>query len=193
LVATVVPWTSAATAARSVFEHGQPGDEADRLVLGGRSHLGDAEHAALRIERQQIGERAADIGADLPCHPLFLAALGRSRASVLQILLRKRRRLFQVHAAVIDRRRTGGRTRVLHEENGPAGRRRHFMLEVQVRHIGNRARAVELSGKREFALDDVQTCAKYAGAAERTRPPRILEIPHLVPSDVPGAGETGIW
>src|ERR1700746_2105307 len=96
LVATVVPWTSAATAARSVFEHGQPGDEADRLVLGGRSHLGDAEHAALRIERQQIGERAAYIDPDLPCHPLFLAVLGRSRASVLQVLLRKRRRLFQV-------------------------------------------------------------------------------------------------
>ena len=59
------------------FERGQPGDEADRLVLGGRRHLGDAEHAALRIERQQIGERAADIDTDLPCHPLFLAVLPR--------------------------------------------------------------------------------------------------------------------
>ena len=59
------------------FEHRQPGDEADRLVLGGRRHLGDAEHAALRIERQQVRERAADIDPDLPCHPLFLAVLPR--------------------------------------------------------------------------------------------------------------------
>src|SRR4051794_953419 len=56
--------------------------------------------------------------------------------SVLQILLRERRRLLQVHPAVIDRRRAGRRTLVLHEEDGPAGRRAHFMLEMRVGHIG---------------------------------------------------------
>ena len=59
------------------FEHGQPIDKADRLVLGSRKHLGDAKHAALRIERQQIGERAADVDPDLPSHPLFPAVLSR--------------------------------------------------------------------------------------------------------------------
>ena len=51
------------------FEHGQPGDKADRLIFGGRGHLGDAKHAARRIERQQVGEGAADVNPDLPRHP----------------------------------------------------------------------------------------------------------------------------
>src|SRR6201998_3308306 len=88
--------------------------------------------------------------------PRRLAALlGRSRASVLQVLLRKRWRLFQVHAAVVDRRRAGGWAGVLHKEYRPTGRRVHFMLEMRVGHIGDRVGAVELSGKRELALDDV--------------------------------------
>src|ERR1700732_3746486 len=85
--------------------------------------------------------------------PRYLAAfLGRSRASVLQILLRERWRFFQFHAAVIDRRGAGRRTGVLHDEDRPAGRRVHFMLEMRVGHIGYRARARELSGKSEFPL-----------------------------------------
>src|SRR6516165_7506309 len=83
------------------------------------------------------------------------ALLGRSLVSVLQVLLRKRWRLFEVHAAVIDRRDAGRRTGVLHEEDRPARRRVHFMLEVRIGRIGDRARAVELSGKSEFALDDI--------------------------------------
>src|ERR1041385_4348557 len=83
------------------------------------------------------------------------ALLYRSRASVLQVVLCKRWRLVQVHAAVIDRRRTGRWTRVLDEEDGPARCRVHFMLEMRVGHIGDRARTVELSGKTEFAVDNV--------------------------------------
>src|ERR1700745_200938 len=82
------------------------------------------------------------------------AVLGRAHASVLQVLLRQRRRLFQVHAAVIDRWRAGGRPRILHEEGGPAGRCVHFMLEMRIGHVGYRAGTVELSGKRELALED---------------------------------------
>src|SRR5215831_20268966 len=89
-------------------------------------------------------------------NPRRLAALlGRSRASVLQVLLRERWCLLQVHPAVIDRRRTGSWAGVLHEEDRPARRRVHFVLEMRVGHIGYRARAMELSGKREFALDNV--------------------------------------
>src|SRR5215467_10441451 len=80
---------------------------------------------------------------------------GRSRASVLQVLLRHRRRFFQVHATVIDRRRAGGWAGVLHKEDRPTGRGVHVMLEMRVGHIGYRAGAEELSAKREFALDDV--------------------------------------
>src|SRR5271166_2565354 len=88
--------------------------------------------------------------------PRHLAArLGCSPASVLQVLLRERRRFSQIHPALIDRWRTGGRTGVLHEEDRPAGRGVHFMLEMRVGHIGYRAGTVELSGKRELALDDV--------------------------------------
>src|ERR1051326_9380986 len=97
----------------------------------------------------------------IPCR--IAALLGRSRASVLQVLRRKRRRLFQVQGAVIDRRRTGRRPRIWHEEDGPAGRGVHFMLEMRVRHIGDRARAVELSGKTEFAVDDVPDLRKIDG------------------------------
>src|ERR1700737_3938729 len=87
--------------------------------------------------------------------PCLAALLGRSLASVLQVLPRKRWRLFQVHPAVIDRRRAGRGTWVLPKEEGPAGRCVHFMLEMRIGHVGDRAGAVELSAKREFALDDV--------------------------------------
>src|SRR5215813_15156574 len=88
--------------------------------------------------------------------PRRLAApLDRSHESVLQVLLRKRWRLFKVHATVIDRRGAGRRTGVLHKEYRPAGRRVHFMLEMRVGHISYCAGAVELSGKGEFAFDDV--------------------------------------
>src|SRR5216683_7631738 len=89
------------------------------------------------------------------------AVLSHARRSALQILLCQRRRLFQVHAAVIDCRRTGGRARIfhkgagyLHKEAGyctkeivPGGRGEHLMLEMRVGHVGNRARAAELSTK----------------------------------------------
>src|SRR6266481_5115727 len=101
--------------------------------------------------------------------------LARSRASVLQLLLRKRWRLFEVHAAVIDRRRTGGRTLVLHEEDGPAGRRVHFMLEMRVGHIGYRARATELSGKSEFPLYDVPDLREIVPVQRKGRARRVFE------------------
>src|SRR5215831_19098303 len=80
---------------------------------------------------------------------------GRSRASVLQVLLRARRHFFQIHPAVVNRRCAGRRTGVLHKEYRPTGSRVHFMLEMRVRHIGYRSGAVELSGKAELALDEV--------------------------------------
>src|SRR5882762_6660637 len=103
------------------------------------------------------------------------AVLGRSRASVLQVLLRKRWRLFQVHAAVIDRRLAGDRTLVLHEEDGPAGRRVHFMLEVRAGHIGYRARAVALSGKSELALYDVPDLREIVPVRRKGRARRVFE------------------
>src|SRR6516225_2743532 len=103
------------------------------------------------------------------------AVLGRAHASVLQILLRQRRRLFQVHAAVIDRWRTGGRTRILHEEDGPAGCRVHFMLEMRVGHIGYGAGTVELSGKRELALDDVPDLSEVVPVRRKLRARRVFQ------------------
>ena len=109
--------------------------------------------------------------------PRRLAALlGRSRASVLQVLLRERRRVFQIHPAVVNRRGAGRRTGVLHEEDRPARRRIHFMLEMRVGHIGDRTGAVELSGKCELALGAMSAgeqpasdCPFIGGAAERRR------------------------
>src|ERR1700719_1555768 len=105
----------------------------------------------------------------------LVAIPGRSRPSVLQVLLRKRWRLFQVHAAVIDRRRAGGRPLVLHEKDGPAGRRMHFMLEERVGHIGYRASAVDLSGKSEFALDDVPDLREVVPVQRKGRARRVFE------------------
>src|SRR6267142_94931 len=112
--------------------------------------------------------------------PRRLAALlGRSRASVLQVLLRKRWRLFQVHAAGVDRRRAGRRTGVLHEEDGPAGRGVHFMLEMRVGHIGYRAGAVELSRKTEFPSMMYQICAKSCRCSGKDAPGAYLRNPAL--------------
>src|ERR1700722_19112564 len=85
----------------------------------------------------------------------LVAYFRRSRVLVLEVLLRERRRLLQIHATIIARGCTGDWSRVLHEENGPALFRAHFMLEMRVGHIGDGAGTIELSGKTEFALDDV--------------------------------------
>src|SRR5215472_10825091 len=109
----------------------------------------------------------------IPRH--LVAFPGRSRASVLQVLLRKRWCLFQVHAAVIDRRRTGGWAGVLHKEYRPTGRRMHFVLEMRVGHIGDRAGAVELSGKGEFALDDVPNLREVVPVQRKGSARRVFE------------------
>src|SRR5439155_3471361 len=67
------------------------------------------------------------------------------------------------------------RTGVLHEEDGPAGRCVHFMLEVRVGHIGYRAGAVELSGKGEFALDDVPNLREVVPVQRKGRARRVFE------------------
>src|SRR3954453_12987047 len=95
--------------------------------------------------------------------------------SVLQVLLRERRRLLQVHPAVIDRRRAGRRTLVLHEKDGPTGCRVHLMLEMGVGHIGYRAGAVELSAKTEFALDDVPDLREIVPVQLKGRARRVFE------------------
>src|SRR5215510_14554038 len=108
--------------------------------------------------------------------PRRLAApLDRSHESVLQVLLRKRWRLFKVHAAVIDRRGAGGWAGVLHKEYRPAGRRVHFVLEMRVGHIGYRTGAVELSGKGEFALDDVPDLREVMPVQRKGSARRVFE------------------
>jgi len=63
----------------------------------------------------------------------------------------------------------------LHEEDRPAGRRAHFMLEMRVGHIGDRARAVELFCKRELALDDVPDLREIVPMHREGRARRIFE------------------
>src|SRR5215472_4383454 len=100
---------------------------------------------------------------------------GRSRASVLQVLMRHRRRFSQIHPAVVNRRRAGGWAGVLHKEYRPTGRGVHVMLEMRVRHIGYRPGAVELSGKAELALDDVPDLREVMPMQRERRARRVFE------------------
>src|SRR6516165_11294399 len=49
------------------------------------------------------------------------------------------------------------------------------MLEMRVGHIGDRARAVELSGKRELALDNVPDLREIVPVQRERRARRIFE------------------
>src|SRR5262249_40439788 len=102
------------------------------------------------------------------------ALLGRSLASVLQILLRERR-FFQIHPAVVNRWRAGRWTGVLHEEDRPAGRRVHFMFEMGVGQISYCAGPAELSGKSEFALDNVPDLREIVPVQRKGRARGVFE------------------
>ena len=64
LVVVVVPCTRACTVGGIGAGRGERRHEADRLVVDGGRHLGELDLVGARVDRQQVGEGAADVDAD---------------------------------------------------------------------------------------------------------------------------------
>jgi hypothetical protein len=92
---------------------------------------------------------------------------------------------LEVHAAGVDRRRAGGRTGILQEDDLAAGLRLHFVLEMRIRHECKGARLVDCVAELEFTFQDVpdlgevvlverKACARFVVKDPRVRLGRRL-------------------
>src|SRR5262245_24841029 len=79
-------------------------------------------------------------------------------------------RLLQVHPPVVNRTRTGCRTRILQEDNCTSALRHHLVFEMRVGHVNERSWPIRPTAAAELALEDVPHLCEVVSVKGKARP-----------------------